>query len=303
MIRQASRNASSTPLVDPRTRFNNDYTLPDQGFPGLQSNFDPRPDSGETSYVGTGRLRGRRALITGGDSGIGRAVAIAYAREGADIVINYLAVEEPDAQEVVALVEAEGRRIITIPGDITNETFCADLVERAAAELGGLDILVNNAGYAHLHPFIGNQSTAEFDLTFKTNVYAPFFITRAAVPIMPPGSAIVFTASGVAARPPPGLLDYAATKAVLVSFTKSLALQLFSYGIRVNAVAPGLTVTNFLSSQGDNTESIRMVGAETPAGRMEQPVELAPLFVVLAESSSSYTSGSVYAAGGGTGDF
>ena len=263
--------------------------------------MDPRPDSGETSYVGTGRLRGRKALITGGDSGIGRAAAIAYAREGADVAINYLPVEETDAQDVVAIIEAEGRRIVTIPGDITNETFCAELVERAAEGLDGLDILVNNAAFARSQPYVGNHTTAEFDLTFKTNVYAPFFITRAAAPIMPPGSAIIFTSSNVGVRPPPGLLDYAATKATLISFTRSLALQLMDYGIRVNAVAPGLTVTPLPGAEGQTTEEARALGAMTPIGRLEQPVELSPLFVVLAESSNSYASGSVYATNGGVG--
>ena len=203
----------------------------------------------------------------------------------------------------MALIQAEGRRIVTIPGDITNETFCADLVERAQSELGGLDILVNNAGYALRHPYVGNLTTEEFDLTFRTNVYASFWITRAAAPNMPPGSAIIFTASTVAVRPASDLFDYSATKAALVSFTRSLAMQLFSYGIRVNAVAPGLTVTNFLSSQEENTEGAVMAGEMTPSGRMEQPAELAPLYVVLAESSNSYASGSVYSANGGTGIF
>ena len=277
--------------------------MPNQGFPGLQSNFNPLPDSGETTYVGTGRLTGRRALITGGDSGIGRAVAIAFAREGADIVINYLPEEESDAQVVVELVEAAGRRIVTIPGDLRNESFCANLVQGAVTGLGSLDILVNHAGYIRNHLYIGNHTTSQFEQTMRTNVYAPFFVTRAAAPLMPPGSSIIFTASGVAERPAADMVDYAASKAALVSFTKSLAQQLFSYGIRVNAVAPGLTYTPFLSTSGETTESISGVAAVVPAQRIEQPVELAPLYVALAEGVNSYASGSVYSANGGVGQF
>ncbi|PTB53675.1 hypothetical protein M431DRAFT_495644 [Trichoderma harzianum CBS 226.95] len=269
-------------LIDPRTRYPANYTLPVQGFPGLQSNWHPRPDCGERSYVGHGRLRGRRALITGGDSGMGRAIAIAFAREGADVAFNYLEVEESDAQETKAF---------TIPGDLRNESFCADLVHRAAASLGGLDIVVSHAGYALEQAYIGNHSTESFEQTL------------AAAPLLPPGSSLIFTASDVAVGGNARLVDYAATKAMLVSFTRSLALQLWPFGIRVNAVAPGGTLTNFLTTQGETTESINGAVSLTPGGRLAQPVEVAPTYVDLAEGINSFASGSVYGANGPTGGF
>ncbi|KAL7784043.1 NAD(P)-binding protein [Trichoderma afarasin] len=290
-------------LIDPRTRYPANYTLPVQGFPGLQSNWNPQPDCGEHSYVGHGRLRGRRALITGGDSGMGRAIAIAFAREGADVAFNYLEVEESDARETVSFIRAAGQKAFTIPGDLRNESFCADLVHRAAASLGGLDIVVSHAGYALEQAYIGNHSTESFEQTLRTNVYAPFFIARAAAPLLPPGSSLIFTASDVAVGGNARLVDYAATKAMLVSFTRSLALQLWPFGIRVNAVAPGGTLTNFLTTQGETTESINGAVSMTPAGRLAQPVEVAPAYVDLAEGINSYASGSVYGANGPTGGF
>ncbi|KAF2163025.1 hypothetical protein M409DRAFT_32913, partial [Zasmidium cellare ATCC 36951] len=270
-----------------------------QSFPGLQSNFRPPIDSGEETYVGTGRLRGRRALITGGDSGIGRAVAIAFAREGADVAINYLSQEQPDADVVQSLVEAEGRNFFAIPGDLLNETFCTELISSAAESLGGLDILVHNAGYARNEFDIRNHSTEQFDRTFRTNVYAGFFLTRAAARIMLPGSSIIYTVSGVAPRGVNYLIDYAATKAALVSFVRSLSIQLAPLAIRINAVAPAITWSNFDSSQGWNTSAVRNIGAGRPWRRAAQPVEMAPLYVTLAESINSFTSGSVFAADGG----
>ncbi|VFS74178.1 Uncharacterized oxidoreductase yghA [Raoultella terrigena] len=209
--------------------------------PGLASEMLPVPDHGEESYVGSARLSGKRALITGGDSGIGRAVAIAFAREGADVAINYLPEEEADAEEVIALIEAAGRKAVAIPGDIRSESFCEALVEKAARELGGLDILVNNAGRQQYCDSLAELTTADFDATFKTNVYAPFWITKAALRHLKEHSAIINTSSVQAFKPSPILFDYAQTKASLVAFTKSLAKQLGPKGIRVNAVAPAPT--------------------------------------------------------------
>jgi Dehydrogenases with different specificities (related to short-chain alcohol dehydrogenases) len=210
-----------------------------QPIPGLASKMEPRPDHGETSYRGTGRLTGRKALITGGDSGIGRAVAIAYAREGADVAINYLPEEEQDAAEVVQLIEAEGRKAVAIPGDIRSESFCQQLVKEAAEKLDGLDILVNNAGRQQFNESIRTLSTEDFDATFKTNVYAMFWITKAALEYLPAGSSIINTSSVQAYEPSAILLDYAQTKAAIAAFTKALAKQLGEQQIRVNAVAPG----------------------------------------------------------------
>jgi len=272
-----------------------------QPFPGLAAQMDPPPDHGETSYRGHDRLSGRKALITGGDSGIGRAVAIAFAREGADVAINYLPEEESDAQEVIKLIEAEGRTAVAIPGDIRTESFCDTLVERAASELGGLDILVNNAGRQQYCTSIRNLSTADFDATFKTNVYAMFWITRAALNHLSRGAAIINTASVQAFDPGAIVLDYAQTKAAIVAFTKSLAKQLAEEGIRVNAVAPGPYWTPLQISGGQPQEVIKSLGSDTPMGRPGQPVEIAPLYVTLASDEGSYCSGQVWCSDGGTG--
>ncbi|MBP2168845.1 NAD(P)-dependent dehydrogenase (short-subunit alcohol dehydrogenase family) [Erwinia toletana] len=241
-----------------------------QPVPGLASKMIPLPDHGEKSYRGSGRLAGRKALITGGDSGIGRAVAIAYAREGADVAINYLPEEEPDAAEVVALIRAEGRKAIAIPGDITSESFCKQLVHQAAEQLGGIDILVNNAGRQQFAESIRDLTTESFDATFKTNVYALFWITKAALDYLPRGASIINTSSVQAFKPSEILLDYAQTKASIVAFTKSLAKQLGKEGIRVNAVAPGPYWTPLQSSGGQPQEKVKEFGAtgpSWPAGR------------------------------------
>lgn len=269
--------------------------------PGLASEMVPVPDHGESSYLGSARLTGKRALITGGDSGIGRAVAIAFAREGADVAINYLPEEEPDAREVIALIAAEGRKAVALPGDIRSEAFCQALVEQAASELGGLDIVVNNAGRQQYCESLEDLSTADFDATFKTNVYAPFWITKAALRYLQAQSVIINTSSVQAFKPSPILFDYAQTKACLVAFTKSLAKQLGPKGIRVNAVAPGPYWTVLQSSGGQPEEKVRQFGADTPLGRPGQPVEIAPLYVTLASDACSFTSGQVWCSDGGDG--
>ncbi|WP_336232773.1 SDR family oxidoreductase [Citrobacter farmeri] len=272
-----------------------------QPFPGLAGKMQPLPDHGEESYQGSGRLTGKKVLITGGDSGIGRAVAIAYAREGADVAINYLPDEEEDAREVVALIKQAGRQAVALPGDIRDESFCRQLVSQAAESLGGLDILVNNAGRQQFCESIEDLSTEAFDATFKTNVYAMFWITKAAIPHFQAGSVIINTSSVQAYEPSEILLDYAQTKAAIVAFTKSLAKQLAPKGIRVNAVAPGPYWTALQCCGGQPQEKIEQFGANAPLGRPGQPVEIAPLYVTLASAENSYTSGQVWCSDGGTG--
>jgi NAD(P)-dependent dehydrogenase (short-subunit alcohol dehydrogenase family) len=263
--------------------------------------MNPRPDHGETSYRGSGRLAGRRALITGGDSGMGRAAAIAYAREGADVAINYFPTEEPDAQEVVALIKAEGRKAVAIPGDLRQEKFCQELVAKAVAGLGGLDILVSNAGRQQSHASILDISSEQFDWTMKTNIYAPFWIIKAALPHMPPGSTIIATTSEQAYDPSADLYDYAQTKAATMNFVKSLAKQLGPKGIRVNGVAPGPIWTPLQVSGGATQAKLQQFGGQTPLGRPGQPAELGSIYVQLAASDASYANGQVYGSAGGTG--
>ena len=261
-----------------------------QRAPGLASEMKPIPDHGETSYIGSGKLAGKKALITGGDSGIGRAVAIAYLPE-----------EESDAASVIALIRAEGRKAVAIPGDIRVESFCDTLVEKAVAELGGLDILVNNAGRQQYCESIDDLTTADFDATFKTNVYAPFWITKAALRHLQEGAVIINTTSVQAFKPSAILVDYAQTKACNVAFTKSLAQQLGPRGIRVNAVAPGPYWTPLQSSGGQPQSKVQKFGEDTPLGRPGQPVEIAPLYVLFASDTCSYASGQVWCSDGGTG--
>ncbi|PIJ49228.1 NAD(P)-dependent oxidoreductase [Erwinia sp. OLTSP20] len=284
----------------------NDYPTPPfpeqpQAAPGLASKMIPRPDHGEQHYRGSDRLQGRKALITGGDSGIGRAVAIAYAREGADIAISYLPEEESDAAEVIALIKAEGRQAVALPGDIRNETFCRQMVHSAAEQLQGLDLLVNNAGRQQYNESIRTLSTEDFDATFKTNVYAMFWITKAALDHMTQGATIINTSSVQAFNPSEILLDYAQTKACIVTFTKTLAQQLAKEGIRVNAVAPGPYWTPLQSSGGQPMDKVMAFGASSPTGRPGQPAEIAPLYVTLASAECSYVSGQVWCSDGGTG--
>jgi NAD(P)-dependent dehydrogenase (short-subunit alcohol dehydrogenase family) len=263
--------------------------------------MNPRPDHGETSYKGSGRLVGRKALITGGDSGMGRAAAIAYAREGADVAINYYPTEEPDAQEVIALIRKAGRKGIAIPGDLREEAFCKQMVAKAVEELGGMDILVNNAGRQQSHQSIMDISTEQFDWTMKTNIYAPFWIIQAALPHMKPGSTIIATTSEQAYDPTPDLYDYAQTKAATMNYVKSLAKQLGPKGIRVNGVAPGPIWTPLQVSGGASQEKLKKFGGQTPLGRPGQPAELASIYVQLAAADASYANGQVYGSAGGSG--
>jgi NAD(P)-dependent dehydrogenase (short-subunit alcohol dehydrogenase family) len=263
--------------------------------------MQPRPDHGETSYVGSGRLKGRKALITGGDSGMGRAAAIAFAREGADVAINYLPAEEPDAREVISLIRAAGQKAIALPGDLRGAAFCRSLVGEATRQLGGLDIIVSNAGRQKSQQSIADISDEDFDWTMKTNIYAPFWIIKAALPHLQPGSVIIATTSEQAYDPSPDLYDYAQTKAATMNFVKSLAKQLGPKGIRVNGVAPGPIWTPLQISGGASEGKVVTFGATSPLGRPGQPAELAGIYVRLAEDDGSYTTGNVYGAGGGQG--
>jgi NAD(P)-dependent dehydrogenase (short-subunit alcohol dehydrogenase family) len=290
------------PLEDPSGKYPRPpFARQLQPWPGLAREMSPRPDHGETSYRGSGRLVGRKALITGGDSGMGRAAAIAYAREGADVAINYWPSEEPDAREVIALIEAEGRIAVAIPGDLRDELFCRDLVERAVGGLGGLDILVSNAGRQQAHASILDITSEDFDATMKTNIYAPFWIIKAALPHMKPGSTIIGTTSEQAYDPSPDLYDYAQTKAATMNYVKSLAKQLAPKGIRVNGVAPGPIWTPLQVSGGATQEKLEKFGGQTPMGRPGQPVELASIYVQLAAADASYATGQVYGSAGGSG--
>ena len=296
----SSDSQDQTTKQDPTTQYPQPpFEKQPQSAPGSVHDMTPAPDHGEESYKGSGRLEGRRALITGGDSGIGRAVAIAFAREGADVAINYLPSEEADAREVVKLIEAAGRRAVALPGDITSEAFCTQLVSDAANQLGGLDILVNNAGKQTAQESIADISTEQFDATFKTNVYALFWISKAALPHLKAGATIINTASIQASQPSPNLLDYASTKAAIVAFTQALAQQVAGKGIRANAVAPGPFWTPLQPSGGQPQDKIEKFGESTPLGRPGQPAEIAPLYVFLASQESSYSTGGVFGSTGG----
>lgn len=269
----------------------------EQQPPGLESEMNPKPDYGEESYQGAGRLKGKVALITGGDSGIGRAVALAYAREGADVLISYLN-EEPDARETCQVVEAAGRKAVAVAGDIGQEQHCKALVERAVKEFGKLDILVNNAAYQMSRESLEEFSSEEWDHTFKTNIYAMFYLSKAAMPHMQEGSAIINVASIQAYQPSPQLLPYATTKGAIVTYTKGLAQMAIEQGIRVNAVAPGPVWTPLIPSTMPPEKSSQF-GKDTPVGRPAQPAELAPVFVFLASQESSYIVGEVIGVTGG----
>jgi len=266
--------------------------------PGSEAELTPKADHGERTYKGLGRLTDKVALITGGDSGIGRAVALAFAREGADVLISYLPEEEDDAVETTRWVEDAGRRAVRLPGDIRDEAHCQQMIERAFDEFKRLDVLVNNAAFQMTHDSIEEFSTEEFDRTFRTNVYAMFWLCRAALPRMQPGSAIINTASIQAFDPSPNLLAYASTKGAIVNFTKALSQLAMKQGVRVNAVAPGPVWTPLIPSTMPE-EKVRGFGGDTSFERPAQPVEIAPLFVFLASNEARFVTGEVYGATGG----
>lgn len=288
-------------MQDPRHQYAAPHAKPDgkQPEPGLDSLLKPHADHGELTYRGSNRLAGRKALITGGDSGIGRAVAIAFAREGADVVINYLPSEEVDGNETLRQIQVEDHKAVAIPGDISDERFCKVLIEKTVEKLGGIDILVNNAGKQQHTEKLDDISSEQFVKTFTTNVFAMFWLTKAAVPYMPPGASIINTTSIQSYQPSAGLLDYASTKGAITAFTKSLAKMLIEKGIRVNAVAPGPVWTPLQQSGGQPPEKLEHFGEKTPMGRPGQPAEVAPAFVFLASQESSYITAEVIGVTGG----
>lgn len=284
---------------DPRTRYpSEDYPKQHQNQPGLLTETRPRPDHGEDTYVGFGRLIGKRALITGGDSGIGRAVAIAFAREGADVAIVYLPEEENDAEDTASLIRDAGRAAIAIAGDVRDEDFCRRAVHQVVDAFGGLDILVLNAAYQENRDGLESIPTREFDRVFRTNLYSMMWFAGEAIPIMEPGSSIISTTSIQAFNPSPALIDYAMTKAAQVAFTKALAEQLGPKGIRVNAVAPGPIWTPLIPATSW-PDKVPTFGRDTPLGRSGQPAELAPAYVLLASAEASYISGAIVPVTGG----
>jgi NAD(P)-dependent dehydrogenase (short-subunit alcohol dehydrogenase family) len=270
-----------------------------QPEPGLDEKLQPRADHGETTYVGSGRLNGRKALITGGDSGIGRAVALAYAREGADVAIAHLPSEQSDAAAVIAEIEKSGHMAIAISCDLKEEDACRTLVKRASEALGGLDILVNNAGKQVYNDDFLTLDPQQVRDTYAVNIFAMFWITQEALKVMPEGASIINTTSIQATQPSEGLIDYASTKAAILNFTKGLAQQLTPKGIRVNAVAPGPIWTPLQPSHGQSQEKLKTFGQDTPMGRAGQPAELAGAYVFLASQESSYISGEVIGVTGG----
>lgn len=290
----------SNSLNDPRKQYKQgDIPEQRQSEPGLDSELVPKADHGLDSYKGSGKLKGRKALITGGDSGIGRAVAIAFAREGADVAISYLPSEQTDAEVVVEAIEAAGRKVIALPGDLTDESYARGLVHEAHDAMGGLDIVVNNAGKQIHNSDITTIPAKQIVDTFTVNVFAMFWIVQEALKYLKPGAAIINTSSIQAAQPSPGLLDYAATKGAITNFTRGLAQQLTPKGIRVNGVAPGPIWTPLQPSYGQPMEKLVKFGNNTPIGRPGQPAELAAAYVYLASDESSYVSGEVIAVTGG----
>lgn len=287
-------------MQDPRAQYG-ELNIPPQTQPepGLDAKLEPRADHGIESYEGLGRLKGRKALITGADSGIGRAVAIAFAREGADVALSYLPAEQEDADVTIAQIEAAGSKAVAVPGDITSEVFCKELVKRATDELGPIDILVNNAGRQRFVEDIQELTTEQFEGTFKTNVFAMFWISKEVLKTMPAGGSIINTTSIQSYQPSPGLLDYASTKGAITAFTKSLAKMVIEKGIRVNAVAPGPIWTPLQPSYGQPQEKLTKFGQNTPMGRPGQPAELAPAYVFLASQESSYITAEVIGVTGG----
>lgn len=273
------------------------FTAQQQEVPGVQSVMDPVPDCGEDTYRGSGRLAGKRAVITGGDSGIGRAVAIAYAREGADVLVAYLN-EDEDAAEVARLVEDAGRKCVLVRGDLADPEHCRAVIDRAATEFGGIDVLVSNAAFQMSHDSLDEITDEEWDYTFRLNVGAYFYLLKAALPHMPPGSSVIGSSSVNSDMPSPTLAPYAATKAAIANFSASLAQLLGERGIRVNSVAPGPIWTPLIPATLPE-EKVSNFGDDTPLGRAGQPAELAPVYVLLASDEGSYVSGARVAVTGG----
>lgn len=269
-----------------------------QEVPGLESEMTPAPDYGEESYQGSGKLKGKAAVITGGDSGIGRAVALAYAREGADVLISYMEQEEGDAREIARVVEAAGRKCVAVAGDIREESHCRAIIDRAVKEFGKVDVLINNAAFQMTRDSIEDISAEEFDRTLKTNLYAMFWLSKAAVPHMPEGGSIINTTSIQADSPSPELLPYAMTKAGIQNFTNGLAQMLGKRGIRVNCVAPGPIWTPLIPATMP-PEKVENFGKNVALGRAGQPVEVAPAFVFLASDEASYVTAATIAVTGG----
>jgi len=288
-------------LADPTKLYTDiDTTAQYQAGSGLDAELDNKADLGEKTYRGTGRLAGRKALITGGDSGIGAATAIAFAREGADVAISYLPSEEVDAQRIVGLITEAGQQAVALPGDLTDPAYCRSIVDQTVDALGGLDILVNNGGKQQHVEALEDLSDEQFDETFKTNVYAMFWITKAALPHLKPGSTIINTSSIQAYAPSENLVDYATTKASINAFSKGLAQQLAPKGIRVNVVAPGPVWTPLQTAGGQPTEELPEFGQSSPLGRAGQPAELAPAYVFLASPESSFVVGETLNVNGGS---
>lgn len=300
-VKSSPERVDQYSFVDPRSAFATvSPPVQQQHEPGLESELTPVPDLGESSYRGSERLVGRKALITGADSGIGAAVAIAFAREGADVVLSYLPQEQSDAEHVADVVRAAGRRAVLIPGDLANRTFCAELVARAVEELGGLDALVNVAGRQVWQPELEQLDGEQFEQTFRVNVFATFHIIAAAVPHLPPGSTIVNTASLEAYIPAPDRIDYAATKGSINNLSKGFSQQLVERGIRVNVVAPGPTWTTLQVTRGVDPEELPEFGSsEAPLGRAAQPAEIAPAYVFLTSAESAFVIGETLNVNGG----
>jgi NAD(P)-dependent dehydrogenase (short-subunit alcohol dehydrogenase family) len=289
--------ASATPQDPRKQQVKQPYPSQEQDQPGSDQDLRPKADHGEKSYEGHGRLKGRKALITGADSGIGRAVAIAFAREGADVALCYIpGAEEADADETARWVEQAGVKCLRVPGDIQDPAHCKDMVAKVVRAFGGIDILVNNAAFQMTHSSILEMPPEEIDRTFRTNVFAMFYLCQAAIPQMPPGATIINTSSIQAYQPKPHLLHYAATKAAIANFTKGLSQELAERGIRVNAVAPGPVWTPLIPASNMNTEGF---GESAPLKRPAQPAEMAPIYVLLASTESSYVTGMIYGATGG----
>ena len=292
----------STSATDPTTAHHEDgFPAQHQEQPGVTDETRPEPDHGERSYQGALRLSERRALITGGDSGIGRAVAIAFAREGADVALTHMPEEQEDADDTARWITESGAQALPLKGDLRDEDFCADIVERTVGEFGGLDVLVLNAAYQKDRDGIENLETGELDRVFRTNLYAQMFTARAAIPHLKPGSSIIVTTSIQAFNPSPGLIDYAMTKAAQVAFVKALAEELGPKGIRVNGVAPGPIWTPLIPATGWDAERLATFGQDTPLGRAGQPAELAGAYVYLASDDASFTSGAILPVTGGKG--